>query len=246
MPLKKGLQTAARLGARGVEIDVRHQLKPQEVSQTGLRQLRKMLADLNLRVCAVGFRTRRGYNVLEDLDLRITATRQAMKLAYDLGANVVVNQVGRVPSESSGPEWDQLIQVLSDLGTYGQHVGALLAAETGSEDAADLARLIDALPAGCLAVNLDPGNLILHGFSPSDAVSLLGRHVLHVHAKDGVRDFAQGRGIEVPLGRGSADFPELIGKLEEFQYAGFYTIERENAQDPISEVGQAVEYLNNL
>ena len=246
MPLKKALQTAARLGARGVEIDVRHQLKPHEVSQTGLRQLRKLLADLNLRVCAVGFRTRRGYNVREDLDLRITATKQAMKLAYDLGANVVVNQVGRVPAEAEGADWDLLVQVLSDLGVYGQHIGALLAAETGSEDASTLARLIAALPTNALAVNLDPGNLIIHGFSARDAVAQLGPHILHVHAKDGVRDLAQGRGIEVPLGRGSVDFPELIGKLEEFQYPGYFTIERENAQDPIAEIGQAVEYLNNL
>jgi sugar phosphate isomerase/epimerase len=69
---------------------------------------------------------------------------------------------------------------------------------------------------------------------------------LHVHAKDGVRDLAQGRGVEVPLGRGSVDFPSLLGALEEKGYRGYFTIERENAEDPQAEVGQAVQYLRNL
>ena len=58
-PFKKALHTAARLGARAVEIDARDELRPQELSQTGLRQLRNMLEDLNLTVSAVGFPTRR-------------------------------------------------------------------------------------------------------------------------------------------------------------------------------------------
>ena len=246
LPLRKGLQMAARLGARGVELDARHQIRLNDVSQSAIRQIRKMLEDLNLQVCAIGFATRRGYNVREDLEPRIAATKQAMKLAYDLGANVVVNQIGRVPESSEDPEWDLLIQVLTDLGRHGQHVGAFLAAETGSESPADLKRLIDALPPGGIAVNLDPGNLIINGFSPGEAVSELGPHVMHIHAKDGVRDLAQGRGVEVPLGRGSADFPALLGELAEYQYEGYVTVERENARDPVREIGQAVEYLSNI
>lgn len=245
-PLRQALQTAARLGARGVEIDARTQLRPGELTQTGLRQFRKLLEDLNLRVCAVGFPTRRGYNVREDLEQRVEATRQAMKLAFDLGASVVVNSVGRIPSEATGPEWDLLVQVLSDLGKYGQRVGAWLAAETDADDPADLARLIAALPEGSLGVNLDPGNLIIHGHSARAAVECLGPQVVHVHAKDGVRDLARGRGIEVPLGRGSVDFPELAGKLEECQYRGYFTVERQNAEDPVREIGLAVEYLSHL
>lgn len=245
-PFKKALHTAGDLGAKGVEIDARMEIKPRELSQTGLRQVRKMLEDRDLTVCAVGFRTRRGYDVADDLDRRVAATKEAMDMAYKLGAPVVVNQIGRVPSETTDPAWDQLVQVLTDLGRYGQQAGAFLAAETGTEAPEVLLQLIDALPAGCLAVNLDPGNLIVNGFSASEAVSMLGTHVSHVHAKDGVRDLAQGRGVETPLGRGSVDFTELIGGLEEFEYRGFFTIERERSRDPVSEIGQAVHYLRSL
>ena len=69
--------------------------------------------------------------------------------------------------------------------------------------------------------------------------------VQHVRATDGVRDLAKGRGIETQLGRGAADFPELVALLEEHQYRGFYTIQRD-AADPIAEIKQSVSFLKSL
>lgn len=246
LPFKQALHIAGELGAESVEIDARGEMKPGQLSQTGLRQLRKMLEDRNLRVGAVTFRTRRGYAVSDGLDERIAATKEAMKFAYSLGAAVVVNHVGRVPDKPEGQEWDTLVQVLTELGHFGQHVGAWLAAETGTEEGADLARLIAALPSGTIGVTFDPANLIVNGFSARTAIVSLAPYVHHVHAKDGVRDLAQGRGLEVPLGRGSVDFPELIGTLEEQDFRGYYMIERELCQDPVFEIGQAVKYLRSL
>lgn len=245
-PFKKALHTAAQLGAQGVEIDARGEIKPHDLTRTALRELRKLLDDLGLKVSAVGFRTRRGYNVPQDLEARVEATKAAMQMAYDLGTSVVVNQVGRVPQESTGAEWDLLVEILKELGAHGQKVGALLAAETGSESGADLARLLAALPPGTIGANLDPGNLIVNGYSPLEAVQALGPAIVHVHAKDGVRDLAQGRGLETPLGRGAADFPALLGALEEHDYRGFFTIERAASADPLFEIGQGVKFLKNL
>ena len=67
-PFKKALHTAARMGATGVEIDARHGLRPSELSDTGLRQLKKTLSDLNLRLAGVRFPTRHGYDIAQDLD----------------------------------------------------------------------------------------------------------------------------------------------------------------------------------
>ncbi len=246
LPFRQALETASRLRAQAVEIDARGELKPEDLTRTAIRQIRKLLEDLNLRVCAVGFRTRRGYAISEGLENRVDATRRAIQFAYDLGCNLVVNQVGRVPEKSEGPEWNCLFESLSDLGRFGQHVGATLVAETGSESGTDLNRLISALPTGSLGVALDPGNLIINGFSASEAARILGAHILYVHAKDGVRDLAQGRGVEVPLGRGTVDFPEIFGILEEHHYRGYFTVEREHSENPIAEIGQAVQYLRNL
>lgn len=246
MPFKKALETAARLGAAAVEIDARGEVRPRDFTGTAQRQLRKMLDDLRLKVCAVGFRTRRGYNVVDDLDRRISATKEAMDFAYALGANVVINHVGSIPEEPTGPHWDQLVDSLTELGKYGQRCGAVLAAETGSESGPSLRKLIDALPDGSLAVNFDPGNLVVNAFPVDEALAALAGRIAHVHAKDGVRDLAQGRGLEVPLGRGTADFPALLGALEEQGYRGFFTIEREKCNQPLEEISAAVEYLRQL
>lgn len=243
---RKSLETAARLGASAVEIDARSQLQPRELSQTGLRQIRKLLDDFELKVCAVRFQTRRGYDVVEDLDRRIEATKEVMQMAYKLGAPVVVNQIGRVPAESEGPQWDLLLQALTDLGRFGQHAGSLVAAKTGTEEGADLLRLIEAAPAGLVGVDFDAGSLLINGFSPQAAIDALAEHVLHVHVRDAVRDLAQGRGLEVPLGRGSVDFPQILGRLEEHGYRGYLTVDRLQSENPITEIGQAVQYLKNL
>jgi sugar phosphate isomerase/epimerase len=205
-----------------------------------------MLEDLNLRVSALSFRTRRGYADASELDRRIDATKRALQLAYELGTNVVVNHIGRVPPDDDVNGLSTLRTALADLGREGQRVGALLAAETGTESGADLLKLIDSLPPGSIGVDFNPANLITHGFDPREAAQKLGAHVLHVHATDGTRDVAAGRGIEVPLGRGSAEFPELLGALEEHQYRGYLTIRRTESNNPLEEIAAAVKYLRAL
>jgi sugar phosphate isomerase/epimerase len=154
--------------------------------------------------------------------------------------------VGHVPAKAEGAEWDLLVQVLADLGRHGQRIGAMLAAQTGAVEGTDLARLIAALPEGSIGVDLDPGALVINGFSAQQAVEAVGRHVMHVHASDGVRDLARGRGLDVPLGRGSVDWPALLGTLEERGYRGYFTIRREGNENAETEIGQAVKYLKSL
>ena len=247
IPFKKALPRIAAMGAVAVELDARDELRPSQVTDTGLRQIRKWLNDHQLKVSAVSFRTRRGYDVAEDLERRVEATKEAMQLAFALGCSTVVNQVGRIAAdETDNPNWRRLVDALSDLGRFGERTGAWLAMATGSEDGADMLKLIDALPTGSVKVNFDPGSLIINGFSASEAAAILGQHIVHVHARDAVRDLARGRGLEVALGRGSVDFPELMGVLEEHGYRGYFTVIREHSEHPLEEVGLAVQYLSNV
>jgi len=245
-PFRKALITASKLGATGVEIDARTQLRPRELGQTGLRQLRKLLDDLNLQVAAVRFRTRRGYDEPSDLDTRVQATREAMKLASSLGCSVVTNRVGRIYEDESDSQWQQMLGVLNDLGEYGHHVGTWLAAETGLEDGTQLAQLLRSLPDGMLGIDFNPGLLIINGHCAIESLRQLGPQVVHVRANDGVQDISHGHGSEVQLGRGSADFIELIAVLEEFSYRGWFTTERQDSSDPIRELGMAIKYLKNV
>jgi sugar phosphate isomerase/epimerase len=245
-PLRQSLASAHRLGGNGVELEARGELRPSQMTETAVRQVRKLLDDYGLRPTSVSFPTRRGFDVPDEIEERIAGTKAAVKLAYQLKAPVVVVQAGRVPPESTGVQWNQLVEVFSELGRFSHRAGAVLAAQTGSESGADLARLIAALPGGTLGVDLDPASLIVNGYSPPEAVEVLGPHTLHVHATDAVRDVSRGRGTEVALGRGTADFPNLLGKLEEYNYRGYFTVGRRSADDPLVELAAAIEYLKSL
>ena len=167
-----------------------------------------------------------------------------MQLAYRLRAPVVVNSIGMVPEDETDPRWVGLQQVVDDLGRYGARVGAFLAAETGSESGETLAKLLDSIDDAFVPVALNPGQLIINRHSVRDAIKVLKERIQLVCAIDGVIDLAAGRGISVPLGQGTADFPELIGELEDIQYRGRYLVGRPDSN--LDEVMQGVQYLRNL
>lgn len=246
LPFAKALPWLREAGAKAIEIDARGEIRPQDLSETGVRQIRKLLNDCELSVAAVEFHTRRGYGALDDLDRRVEATKAAMKMARQLGCDLVVNQVGQVPADLNSSEGQTLVEVLRDLGLHSQHAGAWLAAETGSESGADLKRLIDALPKGAIFAALDPGNLLLNGFSAREAAEALSDSIRHVYAKDAVRDFGRGRGTEVQLGRGAVDWPELIGLLEAQGYRDYLSVKREQPGDALLEIEQALSYLASI
>lgn len=263
LPLRKALHVAGQLGVDAVEIAAGGEIDPRQMSRTGVRQLRKMLDDRRLPLAALTFRTQRGYDTTAALGERIDATKAVMQLAYDLGASVVVNHIGRIPppdkaasndADSSSPvvlssKMDArriLLDSLDELGRFGLHVGAVLAADTGSEDGPTMAALLAELPEGSIGVNFNPGNLVAGGFSPLEAIEALGPAIRHVHATDGVFDLARRRGDQVPLGQGGVDFPEVLALLNDFDYRGFLTVQCSSGDDPAAGAARAVEYLRRF
>lgn len=245
-PFKQALITASRIGADAVEINGRTEVRASDMSRTAIRHLRKILADLNLEVSAIAFPTRRGYGVSDDLDRRIDATKSTMKLAYELGSRIVVNRIGRVPEDRQDPGWTTLVQALMDLGNYSQKAGAWLAARTGSEPGPVLKELIDELPAHSIGIDFDPADFIINGHSPQEAMGILGEHVMSLRIRDAVSDLSRGRGVEVQLGRGSVDWPGLLGTLEENDYQGYLTVERNAEEGSVDQCATAMEFLTNL
>ncbi len=244
--MRQALTTAARLGAAGVEFDARNELRPGEISQTGLRELQKLLDDRNLRVSAIAYPTRRGFDVADDLDRRVAGTREALRFAANFRCEVVIIRVGRVPPESDMPAFNRQVEALTALGVFGERLGVRLAIQTADASPPELLRLIHALPSESTGIDLHPTGLIIAGHTPQEAVEILGPHVLHVHACDAVRDIATRSAVEVELGRGAADFPNLLGHLTEFDYRGWVTIERRDSANSIAEIENAVEFLRSL
>lgn len=243
--LKQALQTAAKLGADGVELDLRTELPPASMSQTGLRQFRLLLDDLRLRVSAASFPTRRGFDDSNDLDRRISATLTALRCAAQLQADVLIIRVGRIPEDDDDDRCQPMNESLSAIGTMSDRVGVRLAAQTVSASPHQLARLIGLLPEHAMGIDFHPAGLIAAGHSLPEALEVLGPHVVHVHACDAVRMFDIGvKATE--LGRGTADLPEILGRLSEFDYRGWITVETTNSANPLVEAENAVAYLRSL
>lgn len=244
LPLKRALDVAAEMGIRSVELNGRGEIHPESMSDTGLRHLRKMLEERNLSVASLRFQTRRGYDNPQDLQRRVEATKAAMDLAYKLGATTVINGIGFVPDDEDDPSYVALQAVLSDLGKYGTRIGAFLAAETAADSGPTLAGLLEKDQEGFVAVALNPGQLIVNRQNVPEAVQALQDRIQVVCATDGVLDLAAGRGINVPIGEGTADFPQIFATLENVGYRGPCIVGR--ADSSLAELQQGVQYLGNL
>jgi sugar phosphate isomerase/epimerase len=244
-PLKQAWHTAAQIGGDGVQIDARTELPPRELSETGARQIRKMLDDLNLRVGSVAFSTRRGYANPDHMERRLAATVEAMRLASSLASRTLVVAVGRVP-DAHADDRRTLTDVLRHLAVYGERLGVQLAMQCPDAEPSDVSLLLGELPAGLVGVDVSPADLIHAGRRPREFVEALGPHVLHVFANDAVRGLGGAAAIDVELGRGSTDVPELLAALEEFDYRGWVTVERRNSTRTVQDCADAVAYLRSL
>jgi sugar phosphate isomerase/epimerase len=244
LPIKRALDVAAQMGIRSVELNARGEIHPESMTATGLRHLKKMLEERNLSVASLRFQTRRGYDNQNDLQRRVEATKTAMDLAFKLGTRTVINGIGFIPDDPEDARYVSLQAVLSDLGGYGARVGAFLAAETGAESGETLAGLLDRDENGFIAVALNPGQLIINRQRVTETVAKLRERILVVCATDGVLDLAAGRGINVPIGEGTADFPQIFATLEDTGFRGPVIVGRQDAS--LQEIQQGVEYLGNL
>ncbi|MGL4511767.1 MAG: sugar phosphate isomerase/epimerase family protein [Lacipirellulaceae bacterium] len=251
LPLREALATAARLGASGVEIDARNELRVADFSQTALRQLRKLLDDLGLRVASVAFPTRRTLADTEDLERRVLAIREAMTFAYKIGARVLAHPMPDLPpldseAEPSGAS-KTFVESLSLLADHGDRAGARVALASGADPAAQRA-LLDSLPDGTVGVALHPGALVGRGHDPAAAAGLLGDRVLLAYAADATCEggAAALRGVETQLGRGDVDLPAVAARLEEHGYRGWFVAERREGPSPAEDLGDSVAYLNAL
>jgi sugar phosphate isomerase/epimerase len=245
LPLRRGLQEAERLGVGGVQVDAVGDLAPDNLLQTGRREFRNLLRTHNLELTALGCPLRHGLDVARDQEPRIERVRKVLSLSYDLGARVAIVQAGQIPEDANDPRAALLSEALLALGQYGDRVGAVLALETGLESGAVLRAFLDRFDTGSLAANLDPANLLMHGFDPYEAGRALHGKIAHVHAKDARQAGASRAAQEVPLGHGDIDWMQFLGVLEEVGYRGWVTIEREQGMS-LAEAAAAVSFLRRF
>jgi sugar phosphate isomerase/epimerase len=246
LPLRRGLAEAARLGVSGVQVDATGALAPNALSETGRREFRHLLRSHNLELTALGCPLRRGLDSAENQQPRIEHVQKVLSLSFDLGPRLVSVQAGEVSEDPKEPRMRIFRESLEAIAHYGDRVGATLVLETGLEDGRILSAFLDGFDTGSLGVNLDPANLLLHGFDPYASVQALGRRIVHTHAKDARQSSASRAAQEVPLGHGDIDWLKYLAVLEEVEYRGWLTIERETGENRLADVAAGVSFLRHL
>lgn len=246
LPLRQALVEAARTGVSGVQIDASGPLAPAQLSQSGRREFRSLLRVHNLELTALGCPLRRGLDAAEDQQQRLEYVRDVMTLAFELGPRLVVVQAGAVPDKEDTADAARMREALTLLGGHGDRVGSALALETGLESGAALARYLNTFDSGSLRVNLDPANLLLHGFEPLQATRDLAGRIAHVHARDGRKSSASRTAGEVPLGHGDIDWLGFTEVLLAVEYQGWLVVEREQGDSRLADVQHGVAFLRRF
>jgi L-ribulose-5-phosphate 3-epimerase len=246
IPLRKALAAASKMGVGGVQFDAVGDLSPNRLSQTGRRELLHLLRTYDLTLTALGCPLRRTLDVAEDQQQRIEHVRKVMSMSFELGPRVAIVEAGGVPEKPDDPRGQLLTQALEALGRHGDRTGTVLALETGLESGATMRDYLATFDTAGLGVNLDPANLLLHGFDPFDSTLALRGRIVHAHAKDARTGKASRAAEEVPLGHGDIEWMQFIATLEAAEYEGWLVIERESGENRLADVTAGVGFLRRF
>jgi sugar phosphate isomerase/epimerase len=246
LPVRRGLEEAERLGAVGVQLDAVGDLSPDNLEQTGRRELRHLLRAHNLELTALGCPLRHGLDLARDQEPRIDRVRKVMTLSFDLGARVTIVQAGKVHEEAGDARTALLSEALRALGAHGDRTGTVLALETGLESGDVLRRFLDRFDTGGLGVNLDPANMLINGFDPYASARTLHDRIVHTHARDARSAGPSRAAQEVPLGHGDIDWMQFLGVLEEIDYHGWLTVEQEVGGNRRADIQASIQFLRRF
>lgn len=229
------------MGADGIQLDVRREMNPRELSDTGRRQFLHSLGQYNLRLASTFLPTRNALYHDAHLDQRVSAIRGAMEFTHQLGADVLVLSAGPIPADDSA-EFQTLTEVLTELATHGNHVGTTLCLRSGSAEPSRLLQLLASIETGPLGVDFDTAATVGAGREVAADYSELHSLVKHVRATDTVIA-ADNSSIEVPIGQGRVPWMELIVMLGEGKFSGWMTLERTIGPSKADDISNGLEHL---
>ncbi len=257
------VQTAAKLGAKGIQVyATRGEMAPENLSAAQRREFLNLVKDNGLVISALCGDLGGGFGHKEENAERVEKSKRILDLAKDLETDIVTTHIGVVPEDPNHDRYKIMQEACAQLAEYADSIQAHFAVETGPETAENLKGFLDSLNSRGVSVNLDPANLVMvTGDDPVKAVYTLRDYIVHTHAKDGVRlldndpevvygikkALVTGKGFEeVPLGEGQVDWPNYVKALVDIGYKGFLTIERECGDSPETDIGNAVQFLTEV
>ena len=268
LPLDESIKLAGKLGFDGIQIyATTGEFSPEVLTTERKSEVRSLLMENHLEISALcGDMGGYGFQIESDNAERIQKTKRIIDLAEEFEVGVITTHIGVIPENKDNPRYSVMLDAMCKCGEYAADKKITLAIETGPEKASTLLSFLQDTN-GSIGVNLDPANFVMvTGQDPVEAVQVLGKYIVHTHAKDGVMlkqtdpeiiydCFAKG-GIEAlnvadyfletPLGDGDVDYAKYINALRGIGYDGYLTIERETGENPISDIQKSLNTLRNI
>lgn len=245
---KEGLQQAVRMGYGAVELDAsKGEVDPTNLSQSGMRHLRKLVDSLGLELAVLGGPAGAGgFTNPATADARIDKARRILELAARLRVPVVTAYVGSLPDDPKDRRYQLVAEALDHLGEFADKTGTALAIRTSDDSPAALRALLAGLNCPTLRVCYDPGSLLIHGHDPIAGVGELAGQIAASHLRDAVAGSKAAAGREVRMGSGQVDVLAYLAALEEGHYAGPQILRRTDSADPVGDLAAAKAYLDRL
>lgn len=267
LPFAQSLKMAKAVGAEGIQLYVVNgENDYRTFDEERVKLVNSLLKENGLVVSAVcGDLGGHGIMDKEENLWKIPAMKKIADIAKSLGSGVVTTHIGTIPADRNEDRYKIMLDAARELGKYGKEIGVTFAIETGPEIPETLLMFIEDAGEG-IGVNLDPANFkMVTDVDAFEAVRILGKHIVHTHAKDGnmlkktepriIYDFFAYGGIEdmriweyfeeVPLGEGSVLWDEYLCELDKIGYKGYLTVERECGDNPAEDIKKAVDFLNS-
>ena len=265
LPLYETFEAYSKLGLQGVQIGINPEFL--EYSDDKLAEIKQKCKENNLTISAVcGDLGGHPFQIKGQHMERAKVLRHIVDIAVKLGTHVITTHIGVVPEDKQDPVYPYMVESIRYAADYAGEKGVTFAIETGPEKAETLLAFILEVNSKGLGVNLDPANLrMVSCEDPAHAVEVLGKYIVHTHAKDGINLFpgsaAAAYGVynpdgtkrelnlepakfkEVPLGQGQVPWDSYLAALKKVGFNGFLTIERECGDDPAGDIKLAQKFL---
>lgn len=242
--MREAVRRASGTGLGAIDIDAtRGEITP-NLSYTGRRDFLHYVRSLGMEVSALGGDFGRDFSDADVMEVLFEKTQEIIGLAIDLKVRVITTKIGRVPAEDKDRTWGLLQDVSNEIGTRAERYEIHLATHVGESAPADLKRFLDSLKTQGIKACYDPSILIPRGLDPVNGVHELGKHIVHVYARD-IQKAERGYAEAVP-GEGIVPFKDYIFALCEIGYNGYHIIKRESGEGNVEDIVRAKAFLEKI
>ena len=243
MPMKRAIQTAAKIGARGVQLDAQNEVSPTSFGASGDRHFRKYLEEFNLSVASLRLPSRHALTEPEFLDQRVASIKSALEFAWRLRAPLLIIHPGTIQTGEGG-NFANVCEVLDDLARFASHIGTDLCIACENNSPTMIRELISEVRSGLLGVELDTAEMIFNNHNPESTIRELHSWIKTYRLRDAIREMDKG-GIEVPLGQGMVMWDQFLPLVSETAYQGWLTVDRTQGDQRLEDCQHAISFVES-